>query len=405
MPGDFLKLALNNLKRRKLRSWLTMLGIFIGIAAVVSLISLGQGLQTAITGQFATLSTDKLTIQNAGTGLGPPGSTVIDKLTDHDVRVIERVNGVEEVVPRLVRVVKLEYNKAASFNYIADIPEDQTKIEIIYEAMDIKVEKGRLLGPNDHGKVLLGSNIAKGTAFDKEIEVGKKIKIQGKYFEVVGILKKASTFIINDAVVMLNGDMKDLLEIEDEIDIIIADVEDPDEIEKVAERIEKAMRKDRNLKEGEEDFSVQTPLQAIETVNQILGTVNWVIWGIAFISIVVGGVGVANTMYTSVIERKQEIGTMKSVGAKNSDILRIFLLESGLLGFVGGLIGILIGAGIALGLSAAANSYFGIEIIQVNLSWLLMVSVLTSAFLLGVLFGAIPSYQASKLRPVEALRG
>ncbi|MBD3252758.1 FtsX-like permease family protein [Candidatus Pacearchaeota archaeon] len=405
MLKDFFLLSLNNLKRRRLRSWLTMIGIFIGIAAVVSLISLGQGLQNAITGQFETLSTDKLTIQNSGTGFGPPGSTVIEKLTEHDLRVIERVRGVEIAVPRLVRVVKLEYNDAASFNYVGDIPQEKEKMELVYSAMNMEAEEGRLLKPSDLGKVVIGSNIAKETTFDKEVELGKSIVIQGQEFEVLGILKRGSSFQVNDIVVMLNDDVKELLEIDDEIDIIIAQIEKNEDIEEVAARVERAMRKDRGLDEGEEDFSVQTPLQSLEVVNQVLGTINAIVVGIAFISLLVGGIGVANTMYTAVLERRKEIGTMKAIGAKNSDVLLIFLIESGLLGLVGGIIGILIGEGLAFGLSSAANSYFGNQIISVDLSIPLNLSVLTFSFLLGVLFGAIPSYQASKLRPAEALRG
>jgi len=405
MLQDFLKLALNNLKRRKLRSWLTMLGIFIGIAAIVSLISLGNGLQTAITGQFASLSTDKLTIQNAGTGLGPPGSTSVERLNSHDVSVIKKVKGVEEVIPRLLRQVKITYNKRSSFYYAGDIPEEDKKRKIVYDSLNLKAEKGRLLTSDDSGKVILGSRVAEGTDFNKKIDIGRKIKIQDKYFEVIGILKKSSNFQMNNMIIMLNNDLKNLLDIRDEYDFIVVQVEKNEKPEIVAERIEKALRKDRNLKEGEEDFSVETPLKAIKTVNQVLGAINWVVWGIAFISLIVGGVGVANTMYTSVLERKKEIGTMKAVGARNSDILEVFLLESGLLGFIGGLIGILMGAGLAIGLSEAANSYFGFDIIQVDLSMPFLISVLVFSFLLGILFGAIPSYQASKLKPIEALRG
>ena len=405
MIKDFFIIATNNIKRRKLRSWLTMIGIFIGIAAVVSLISLGQGLQEAITGQFAALSVDKLTISNSGTGFGPPGSTSVDKLNKNDLRVVERTRGVDEVVPRLIRVVKIEYNKAASFNYIGDLPDEDVRREILYESLNIEASEGRLVKRGDNGKIIIGSHIARGDDFEKKIEVGKKIKIQGKNFEVIGILKTASTFQINDVVMMLSSDMKNLLDIDDEIDIIIAQVSNPEEIELTAIKIEDALRKDRKLKKGEEDFSVQTPLQSVSTVNQTLSVINFIIVGIAFISLIVGGIGIANTMYTSVLERKKEIGTMKAIGAKNSDILWIFLFEAGLLGFIGGLIGVIIGAGLAIGLSGAANSFFGNEIIRVNLSIPLMVFVLMFSFLLGILFGGIPSYQASKLKPVDALRG
>ena len=121
---DYLFLALENLKHRGLRSWLTMLGIFIGIAAVVSLISLGNGLETSITAQFDALSTDTLIVSNAETGFGPPGSTAVESLTEHDVRVLERVQGINIVVPRLIRVVKVEYNSILQFRYTGSIPEN-----------------------------------------------------------------------------------------------------------------------------------------------------------------------------------------------------------------------------------------------------------------------------------------
>ena len=382
-----------------------MLGIFIGIAAVVSLISLGQGLQTAVSGQFSALAIDKLTIQNSGTGFGPPGSTAVEKLNEHDLKIIRGINGVKYAIPTLVRIAKIEYNKVAQFKYLSDVPEDPEIYQIVYDSNGLVAEKGRLLKQGDKGKVVIGSNTATKDQFDKEIEVGNRINIQGKEFEVVGILKKTGSFMFNDIVFMFNDEMKDLLNINDEIDVITVKIENPDEIEQVAQRIEKALRKDRNLKEGEEDFTVQTPLESLSTVNSILNSVNLVIIGIAMISLVVGGVGIANTMYASVLERKKEIGTMKAVGARNSDILYIFLIESGFLGLIGGVIGAFIGIAISLIVIYAANSYFGSQIIACNISIPLVIGAISFSFLIGVLSGLIPSYQASKLKPVDALRG
>jgi len=405
MLTDFFKLALNNLRRRKLRSWLTMLGIFIGIAAVIALISLGQGLRDAVTGQFASLGTEYLTIQNAGTGFGPPGSTVVEKLNDHDLKIVEGVRGIKEVVPRLIRIVKIEYNNAVSFNYVGDVSEDKIKMNIVYSSGNLEAEKGRLLEIGDKGKVVIGQNIAKKENFGKEIDVGKKINIQGKDFEVVGILKKGSSFQVNDVIVMLNSDLENLLGIDNEIDLIVAKVEDTEDPVAVSDRIERALRNDRNEKIGEEDFSVQTPLEALSAVNQVLTAINVVVVGIAMISLLVGGIGIANTMYTSVLERKKEIGTMKAIGAKNSSILLIFLIEAGFLGLVGGIIGVIIGGGAALAVGAIANSFFGSEIINVNLSIPLIIFAVGFSFLIGIISGIVPSYQASKLKPVDALRG
>jgi len=397
-------LALNNLKRRKLRSWLTVIGIFIGIAAVVSLITLGAGLKEAITGQFGSLSSDKLTIQNAGSGFGPPGSTSVRKLTEHDIKIIESVDGVENVISRLIRIAKVEYNDAIAFNYLGSMPENKNQLKIIYESFNPKPASGRLLEENDLGKVVLGSDMARKELFGKKIEIGKKIIIQGKEFEVVGILKPSSSFQLNFVILMMESDMKNLLNIGEESDLIVAQIKPGYDIEKVAETIKEKLRKDRKEKIGEEDFSVQTPLQALSAINTILTVINIIVIGIACISLIVGGIGIANSMYTSVLERKKEIGTMKAIGARNSDILKIFLIESGLLGMAGGIIGIIIGLGFAFVSSSIANLAFGQTILAFRLNYVLVLGSLGFSFLLGIIFGLLPARQASKLNPVDALR-
>ncbi len=405
MLRDFFKIALNNLKRRKLRSWLTMVGIFIGIAAVVGLISLGQGLQTAITGQFESMGSDYLTVTNAETGFGPPGSTAIDKLTDHDLKIVENVRGVKKAAPILLRTLKIEYNKIVSFSMARGVSNNAESLQEEYDALGLKTADGRLLKIGDNKKVLLGNDFSKDTKFDKPVEVGKKIKISGEEFEVIGILKSSGNFMINGAILIFYEDLKEIEGIDDEIDMIGLTIKNTEEASDVAERIEKALRKDRDLKEGEEDFAVQTPAQVISTVNTILDSINIVVVGIAMISLIVGGVGIANTMYTSVLERRKEIGTMKAIGARNSNILSIFLIESGLLGLVGGIVGASLGALFALGVGSVANNALGTSIIQVDVSFSLIISAISFSFLLGILFGAIPSYQASKLPPTQALRG
>jgi putative ABC transport system permease protein len=404
MIKDFFKISVNNLKRRKLRSWLTMIGIFIGIASVVALITLGNGLQTAITGQLGSLDADSLTVQNAGTGFGPPGSSVVNKLTDHDLKLIERIKGVEYANPVLLRMVSARYNNGVRFEMMRSAPEEPEFYERFYESQSMEAIEGRLLKKGDSGKVLLGNNFAKKIKFDKALSSGKTIEINGKDFEVVGILKSSGSLFMNDAIITFHDELKDLLDIGDEIDLIAVRVENTKIVEETSERIEKVLRKDRGLKEGEEDFSVQTPSQVLGAVTDILTAVNVVVVGIAMISLIVGGVGIANTMYTSVLERRKEIGTMKAIGARNSNVLMIFLFESGLLGLVGGIIGALIGIGIAFGVAVGANTAFGSEIIKLNISFALLVSVTTFSFLIGILSGAIPSYQASKLKPVDALR-
>ena len=404
MLKEYFSLAFENLKHRGIRSWLTMLGIFIGIAAVVSLISLGNGLQTAITGQFASLSADTLMVQSAEAGFGPPGSTAVKKLTQHDLDLIKSVSGVEVAIGRLIRSVKVTYNDVVGFKYIASMPKTQDDIDFIYQNMNIQLESGQLLRAGDRGKVLLGSDFISKDEFGKPVTVGSNINIQGKSFKVIGILEKSGTLQVNIAALMAEDDLKEILNISDEIDIIAIRVTSKDKIEETANLITEKMRKDRNEKEGEEDFSVQTPLQALQSVNTILGILNIIVAGIAAISLIIGGVGIANTMYTSVLERMKEIGIMKAVGGRNSDILKIFMIESGLLGLIGGIVGALMGLGFAFLVSYAADAALGQNILVVTISYPLVLMSILFSFLIGLLAGILPALQASELKPVVALR-
>jgi putative ABC transport system permease protein len=402
---DYFTLALKNVRKRGARSWLTMLGVFIGIAAVVSLISLGQGLETAISGQFGALSTDILTIQGANTGFSPPGSTSVKKMTEHDQEIIDKVAGVELTIPRYLRAGKLTYNDVLGFSFIASIPEDKEKAEAIYKTINLKAAQGRLLKSVDIGKIVVGDDFIKNDFYGKPIKIGSRIEIQGKDFEVIGILERSGTFVINGALTMLDSDIKEVFEIpDDDIDFIIVKVEDNADIEKVAEEIERRLRKDRDQKLGEEDFEVQTPAQSLETVGTIVSVINIVVTGIALIALLVGGIGIANTMFTSVLERTKEIGVMKAIGAQNKDILAVFIIEAGLLGLIGGIVGAAIGLAMALGAASAANSALGEPLFQVSPSIPLLLGSLSFSLLIGILSGVIPAYQASKLEPVEALR-
>ncbi len=381
-----------------------MLGIFLGIAAVVSLISLGSGLRTAITGQFASLSTDVLEITSVETGFGPPGATAVRKLTEHDLQIIEDSPGVELAIPRLIRIVRAEFNRITSFVYIGSIPDSQDSIDEIVKSSGIETIEGRFLRAEDRGKIVLGNDFTKEDVFDKQVRVGNSITVNGQDFEVIGILKRTSTFTLNSVILMPQSDLKDILDIDDEIDLITVKVNDENNIETIAEEIERRMRKDRNQDEGEEDFSVQTPTQALSSVNTILNIVNIVVSGIALIALLIGGIGIANTMFTSVLERTKEIGVMKAIGARNRDILSVFIIEAGILGLVGGIVGASIGLLLAFGASQAANVALGETIFTIQPSYPLLFGSIAFSFFIGIFSGIIPAYQASKLNTVDALR-
>ncbi len=404
MIKDFFRLALRNIRHRGIRSWLTMLGIFIGIAAVVALISLGQALQTSISSQFATLGPDKLLIQNAETGFGPPGSTAIKKLNENDLKIIQSIKNIDSAVPRLVRVIKVEYNNEVSFQFAVSIPMDNEQINEIYESNNMEAETGRTLRFDDRKEIILGSDFGKGNFMGKKIEVGTNLIIQDDKFEVVGLLKETGTFQVNAAVFLMEDDMKEILNIGDEIDLIAVKVTDKKFTEEVAEEIKRKLRDDRNLKTGEEDFSVETPAQSIASINTILRMVNLVVVGIAAISLIIGGIGIANTMYASIIERRKEIGIMKAIGARNSDVLKIFLIESGLLGLVGGIVGSIIGLAFAFIVSGVAKAVLPAISLTIQISWPVILGSIAFSFVIGVISGTVPAWQASRLKPVEALR-
>jgi putative ABC transport system permease protein len=381
---DQVLLSVKSLKTRGIRSWLTMLGIFIGIAAVVSLISLGNGLQTAITGQFANIDPDKLIFSNADTGFGPPGSTAVRKLNQDDFDLLEKINGVDVVAQRLVRVVEIEFNDISDFSYIANLPDDQDQIDLIYDALNVKTEEGRLLTKNDRKKVILGNDF-KDDRFGKPLKLGRKISIQGEDFEIVGFLERASTFTINSVVIMPDDDMRRILELGDEFDILVVQVKDINEAGVVANRIEDAFRAERNLDPGEEDFSIETPEQSLQTM-------------------LVGGIGITNTMYTSILERRKEIGVMKAVGARNRDILTIFLAESALLGFAGGVVGAAIGLGLAYLAAYGVTTVFPGLNFGVAVSVPLISLAVGFSLVIGTVSGIFPALQAARLQPVDALR-
>ncbi len=404
MIQDDFFLAVNNVKRRGIRSGLTLLGIFLGVAAVVSLISLGSALQQAITGQFSTLDADKLVVENVGTGFGPPGSTVVKKLTAHDLRLIENTPEIDLVIKRYIRSVSVEFNDHRSFEIISSLPTTAAGLNLVYDFFNAEAQQGKLIDETAEGKVVLGNNFLDDDKFGKLIRVGKSVLINGKPFKVAGILKKSSSFILNDVILMPENDLINLLNLQDEIDLIVVQVTEAKQLESTAEILRHKFRRDRRQDLGEEDFSIQTPEQSLSAVNTILTIINIIVSSIAALSLVIGGIGIANTMYTSVLERTKEIGVMKSIGANSKKILFIFLVESGLLGLVGGIVGTVIGLSLAWLVTAVATRALGGFVFTIKVSWPLLFLAIAFSLIVGIVSGIIPAIQASRLHPVEALR-
>jgi len=400
---DYFFLAFNNLKRRRLRSWLTMIGIFIGIAAVISLISLGQGLKDTISEQFEMMGSNKLIVMPGSEDGLMGGMASADKLTQRDLEVIRKVKGVELATEVIYGSTLIGFKGEVKPSFVIGITTDDSS-KILNDMEGFQIEKGRELESGDKYSVNIGYSLAQGDFFSKKVGLKDRISVKGQELRVTGIMEKIGNPQDDSQIYIPIETARELFEKEGEIDAVYVQAKKGFEPADVAEDIEKDLRKLRDEKEGEETFSVQTFEQILENFSNIFDVVQGVLVGIAAISLLVGGVGIMNTMYTSVLERTKEIGTMKAVGAKNSDILKIFLFESGLLGFVGGAIGIGIGIGLSKTVEYIAMNFLGTDLLRASTSAGLIFGALAFSFCIGTLSGIFPAMQAAKLKPAAALR-
>lgn len=396
---DFFSIAVKNITQRGLRSWLTMIGIFIGIAAVVALVSLGQGLENAINEEFQELGSDKIFISPAGSLFGAGG---VNSLTEDDIEVLRDVRGVDGVAGYMMSSAKVEWEDEVWFPFVWGIPSDDDQIELLEEMFP--VGDGRLFDEGEKSKAIVGYDYATDSAFDDPLLIGDDVAVNDVEFEVVGSFEEVGNRDDDRVVALPLEKARDLLDVPERLDSIIVRVEEGADIPAVEARIEKEMRDDRDQDVGEEDFYVQTFMDVIEGVMSILNIVTSVLVGIAAISLLIGGIGIMNTMYTSVLERTKDIGIMKAIGAKNEDVLTLFLIESGLLGLAGGVVGVLLGMGLAWVASFLARTLGGFEYLVAQYPWWLIVGALTFSVVVGILSGILPARQASYKSPVDALR-
>ena len=188
------------------------------------------------------------------------------------------------------------------------------------------------------------------------------------------------------------------------IDQIAVQINENENINEIAERVEKRLLKSRDLTEKTRDFNILTPEEILASFGTVLNILTAFLLGVAAISVLVGGIGIANTMFTSVLERTKEIGVMKAIGARNRDILSIFLIEAGLLGLVGGIIGIGVGISISKTIEYIAIHQLGTTLLKAAIPFPLILGCLAFSFLVGTISGFWPAYRAIKVKPVEALR-
>jgi putative ABC transport system permease protein len=401
MNTEDIKYSLQNLIHRKMRSWLTVLSILIGIMAVYALVSFGLGLQNYMNSLADQMGADKLFIFASGTGA--PGTDPNFFISKSELDFVSKIKGVDEITPMYAKAAEIVFGKERKYAFLIGLRAED--INFVNEGFGIDIFKGRALKKGDINKVFLGYNYQiENKFFKKAVRLGDKVEINGKEFEVVGFYEEVGNpsddsqiYITEDAFNVLFPDFKEKYGY---ILMSAAPGVDPNEL---ADKIKEKLRKFKGQKEGEEDFFVQTMTDVMQVYGTVINVLSGILVLIALISLVVASVNIMNTMYTAVLERTREIGVMKAIGARNGDILLTFIFESGLLGGVGGAIGVLFGFIVAkIAESAAAAA--GYSLLKPIFPWYLTLGCILFAFFIGAIAGVLPAINASRQKPVDALR-
>lgn len=400
MINEITNLAFKSLLRNKTRSLLTMLGIIIGVSAVILLVSIGQGLQNYITEQFESLGANIVVVLpgkvggGSGEGFNPASSPNFagSKLTVNDIDRLARLGlPIKSVGAGIELPSTVSYQGRSKYTTVGGLTPEYQKMR------NLKVATGRMITDSDNrvgrNVVNLGQSLVD-KLFNGGNPIGKEVTIGGQKFQVVGVLSEIGSggfgVDINDfAVIPLTAAQK--IYGQKNVQAIGIQASGKEGIPQVIAMTKKELGK--RLKE--DDFSVIDQSSLVSTINQILGVVTLALGGIAAISLIVGGVGIMNIMLVSVTERTREIGLRKAVGAKPKDILYQFLIEAIVLSLGGGLIGVLIGS-----LGAWGINHF----IKTSVSLWSVVLAFTVSAAIGVVFGVAPAARASKLNPIEALK-
>lgn len=422
-------LAVNILVHSKLRSWLTILGIVIGVAAIVAIVSIGEGAQASVQERLGGLGADLITVSpgaqrafggfaTIGRGGGGEGAqttttrtgsttTTSKNITERDLQLIKSIEGAlfaDGIVSGRADLTYLAESTTVSVQGVDPLAWKNT--------ITSNLASGRLLDPGDTNAVVVGSRIASSSTFKQPLAVNRMITVGGRAFKIVGILNATGGIGGNDnAIFMPISAARDILSRNgDMFDSITVKASSPDVVNAVIAEMDARLMILRHVTDRTKDYSITSSQAIQQSIASVTQTFTVFLAAIAAVSLLVGAVGITNTMFTSVLEKTREIGIMKAIGAKNSDIMTIFLLNSGLVGLTGGLIGVLLGSGISVILPdvlsrgiipGMGGSGGGLKTV---LPPALLITSLVGSVLIGMVAGAVPAYGASKLKPVDALR-
>lgn len=382
-----MKMALKSILSSKIRAFLTMLGIIIGVSSVIALVSVGQGTTSQITESLSSLGTNQLTVNIMGRG-------ATTSLTYDEALALGEIEGVENVSPVISGNVTAKNgteNVSVSLEGIIPAYED---------VQDFHVQSGRFLLDIDteyRQKVaLIGSDTAE-DLFGTDDPVGEKVQLNGTSFKIVGLLEtKGSTSggSSDEKILIPISTAERFLQSKGVRSITITTTSN-DNVEEVKAKLETELA--GKFSSAEDSYSVYSSQEMLETVNETSKTLSLALGGIAGISLFVGGIGIMNIMIVSVNERTREIGIRKAIGAKKMNILLQFMIESVVLSGVGGLIGV----GLGLGASWAVGNFTSMNVAT---SWNMVLISFSFSLIIGVVFGMIPANKAARMRPIYALR-
>lgn len=410
---DAFKTSTRSLTHGKMRSILTMLGVVIGIASVIVLMSIGQSAQDLILGQVQGIGSNLIIITPgapSGSGFSPPASAqgiVITSLQQRDVDALQREPSISGAAPLTSGQAEAVYgnnNKTVSYQGVSA---EMFSIRNLTIRTGLAFSKGDVDSANH--VAVIGPDLAKNLFGPALNPIDKIIRLKNVSFRVVGVLSKGGTGAFgvdqgNVVIIPITVAQKQLLGIS-YLNTILVQANSNYDINFVKSRITFALRENHGITDPKkDDFNIQTQ----EDILSILGTITSVLTlflaAIASISLIVGGIGIMNIMLVSVTERTREIGLRKAVGATNGDILQQFLIESVLLTFIGGIVGIIMGA------SIVGLIYFVLSTFVSSLGWVFAFPIsavilgLVVSGIAGIVFGIYPAYQAGKKNPIDALR-